>query len=62
MVSTFWGRWQANAVEEASSEVPSMGEVVTIGLDLAKNVFQFIGLLRMERSWSVGSFALNIRS
>jgi transposase len=42
--STFWDRWQADAVEENNSEGPSMREVVTIGLDLAKTVFQVRGI------------------
>lgn len=42
--STILKRWQAEVIEETSSEGPSMGEVVTIGLDLAKNVFQVHGI------------------
>jgi hypothetical protein len=42
--STFWDRWQADAVEESNSEGPSMGEVMTISLDLAKTVFQVHGI------------------
>ncbi|MCP1615293.1 hypothetical protein J2848_007006 [Azospirillum lipoferum] len=42
--STFWDRWQADAVEETRSEGPSMDEVVTNSQDLAKNVFQVHGI------------------
>jgi transposase len=36
---------------------PSMEQVITIGLDLAKNVFQFMALTQQARSWCAGSCA-----
>ena len=37
---------------------PSMGEVTTIGLDLAKHVFQVTGLMQRERRFCASSFGV----
>ena len=37
---------------------PSMGEVTTIGLDLAKHVFQVHGVMQRERRFCASSFGV----
>lgn len=46
---------QSGDVERSLSKEPPMGEITTIGVDLAKSVFQLHGVTAMGRSRCAGS-------